>query len=303
MRRSTQIVLLAVLALLVTSLVVAAVLVSVHGSSGASPVATTSIAVSSSTFTPPRGAVVLAREAGDRAVALAVGRGRLRATVLAGSGEPDAGLPVSFRLGGRTVKASSCGNGCYTAPVSAARRVDVLLGSGAPVSFDLPAHPRPADAIVRRASRAWRNLSSLVYVESLRSSPKVGLVSTWRMQAPDRMSFKIRDGASAVVVGNRRWDRAKSGAKWVESETPTLHLPTPTWGNPTVNAHVLGTATVAGRPVWVVSFVNPSVPAWFTAWIDRSNYRTLRLRMTAASHFMFHRYLEFDRPLGIKPPK
>jgi hypothetical protein len=291
-----------VLALLVASLVVAAVLVSVHGSSGASPVATTSIAVSRSTFTPPHGAVVLAREAGNRAVALAVGRGRLTATVLAGSGEPDTGLPVSFRLGGRTVTASSCGNGCYTAAAPAARRVDVLLGSGAPVSFDVPVQPRPAEAIVRRASRVWRNLSSLVYVESLRSSPKVGLVSTWRMQAPDRMSFTIRNGASAVVVGNRRWDRPKPSAKWVESETPTLHLPVPTWGNPTVNAHVLGTATVAGRPVWVVSFVNPSVPAWFTAWIDRTNYRTLRLRMTAASHFMFHRYVEFDRPLKIVPP-
>jgi hypothetical protein len=302
MRRSTQVVLLAVLALLVASLVVAAVLVSVRGSGSASPVVTNSIPVSGS-FTPPKGAVVLAQESGSRAVALAVGRGRLTATVLAGSGEPDSGLDVSFRLGGRTVKASSCGDGCYRATAPAAPRVDVLLGSGAPVSFDIPAHPRPADAIVRRASRVWQNLSSLVYVESLRSSPGVGLVSTWRMQAPDRMSFAIRGGASAVVVGDRRWDRTKEGGKWVESEAPTLHLPTPTWGNPTVNAHVVGRATVGGRPVWVVSFVNPSVPAWFTAWIDRANYRTLRLRMTAASHFMFHRYLEFDRPLGIKPPR
>jgi hypothetical protein len=70
-----------------------------------------------------------------------------------------------------------------------------------------------------------------------------------------------------------------------------------------VNAHVLSQTSVAGRPVWVVSFVNPSVPAWFTAWIDRSNYRTLRLRMTAASHFMYHRYLRFDERLGIKPPR
>jgi len=302
MRRSTQIVLLAVLALLVASLVVAAVVVSVQGSGSASPVVTSSIPVSGS-FTPPRGAVVLAREAGSRAVALAVHRGRLTATVLAASGEPESGLPVSFRLGGRTVRASPCGNGCYTAAAPAAPRVDVLLGDGAPVSFDVPAHPRPGDAIVRRASRVWRHLSSLAYVESLRSSPTAGLVSTWRMQAPDRMSFTIRNGASAVVVGDRRWDQRKPNGKWVESETPTLHLPTPTWGNPTVNAHVLGTATVAGRPVWVVSFVNPSVPAWFTAWIDRSNYRTLRMRMTAASHFMFHRYLEFDRPLGIKPPR
>ena len=79
-------------------------------------------------------------------------------------------------------------------------------------------------------------------------------------------------------------------------------MPQPTWGNLTANAHVLGTARVNGHPVWVVSFVNPSVPAWFTAWIDQKSYRTLRLRMTAASHFMFHRYVEFDKPLKIVPP-
>jgi hypothetical protein len=302
MRRSTQIVLLGVLALLVASIVVGAVLVSVHGSGSASPVVTNVISASGS-FTPPRGAVVVARESGSRAVALAVGHGRLTATVLAGSGEPDTGLPVLFRVGGRTVKASSCGDGCYTAAAPAAQRVDVLLGSGAPVSFDVPAHSRPADAIVRRASRVFRGLRSLVYTESLRSSPKVGLLTTWKMQAPDQVSYKISNGASAVVIGNRRWDRSKPSAKWVESEqAPKLQVPAPTWGNLAVNAHVLGTATIAGRAVWVVSFVNPSVPAWFTAWIDRGNYRTLRLRMTAASHFMFHRYVAFDRKLAITPP-
>jgi len=51
-----------------------------------------------------------------------------------------------------------------------------------------------------------------------------------------------------------------------------------------------------------VSFVNPSTPAWFTVAIDRATYRPLRLRMTAAAHFMTHRYLEFNRPLAIEPP-
>jgi len=48
--------------------------------------------------------------------------------------------------------------------------------------------------------------------------------------------------------------------------------------------------------------VNPSTPAWFTVAIDRATYRPLRLRMTAAAHFMTHRYLEFNRPLTIEPP-
>jgi hypothetical protein len=80
-------------------------------------------------------------------------------------------------------------------------------------------------------------------------------------------------------------------------------VPQPTWGDVAIDAHVIGTARVAGRPVWVVSFVNPTTPAWFTAWIDRRSYRTLQLRMTASAHFMFHRYESFDRPLRIRPPK
>jgi hypothetical protein len=65
---------------------------------------------------------------------------------------------------------------------------------------------------------------------------------------------------------------------------------------------VLGSATVNGRPVWIVSFVTPSVPAWFTAWIDKSDYRTLQLKMTAPAHFMFHRYTQFNGPVTIVPP-
>ena len=75
------------------------------------------------------------------------------------------------------------------------------------------------------------------------------------------------------------------------------------WGSLATNAYVLREGRVDGRPVWVVSFANPNTPAWFTAWVDRSTYRPLRLHMTAAAHFMTHRYLEFDRPLAIRPPR
>jgi hypothetical protein len=290
-------------ALVVVSGVAAALVLAGCGSGIASPVVTTGLKVSGS-YQPPPGAVVLAGESGSRAVALAAGRGLLRATVLAGSGDPASGLPVSFRTGGRVVKARPCGNGCYTAASAPSSTVQVSLGSGPPVTFRLPARARPADAIVKRATRVFRSLRSLVYVESLRSKPTGGLLTTWSMQAPDRVTYRIKDGASAVVIGNRRWDRPNSSAAWTKSpQVPKLSVPEPTWGSLAENAHVLGTARVGGRPVWIVSFVNPSIPAWFTAWIDQKSYRTLRMRMTAASHFMFHRYVEFDKPLRIAPPK
>jgi hypothetical protein len=257
---------------------------------------------------PPRGAVVLAGEAGDRAVALAVGRGRrprLTATVLAGTGGGDSGLRVSFRLGGETVRAMPCGDGCYAAlaPAGAStRRVDVLLPKRE-VAFRLPASVSPGAAIVGRASRVFRGLRSLVYVETLRSGPTGGITTTWRLAAPNRVEYQIHGGASAIVVGTRRWDRGDPSARWTQSQQlPALRVPEPSWGSVTTNAYLLGTGRVRGHRVWIVSFANPTVPAWFTAWIDRGSYRTLQLRMTAAAHFMFHRYLEFDRPLRIAPP-
>jgi hypothetical protein len=247
---------------------------------------------------------VFAAESGSRAVALAVTPGRVTATVLAPSGSPQRGLSLSFRSDGRDARAHPCGAGCYTAALRAAGQVEVRPGGSPPVTFSVPASARPAAKIVARATRVLRRLRSLVYVESLRSSPKVGLLTTWKMVAPDRLSYRIRGGAGAVVIGTRRWDQPRPGAAWTRSQqAPVLRLPQPAWGDRADNAHVLGTGRVDGHAVWIVSFVNPTIPAWFTTWIDQKSYRTLRLRMTAASHFMFHRYLEFDRSVKIAPPK
>jgi hypothetical protein len=171
------------------------------------------------------------------------------------------------------------------------------------VVFRIPASTPPAAAIVARAARATRALRSLVYTESLRSGPTGGLLTTWRLKAPNEMEYTIRGGADAVVLGERRWDRDKPGAPWRRSEqVPALTVPQPAWGSVATNAHLLGTTTLNGRPVWIVSFANPSTPAWFTAWIDRKTSLPLQLRMTAAAHFMFHRYLAFNQPLRIRPP-
>jgi hypothetical protein len=252
---------------------------------------------------PPRGALVLAGESGERAVALAVRPGRLNATVLASDGTALSGLKLSFRVGSRVVRARPCGHGCYGAPASRARRVEVLPSGSRPVVFRVPSSARPAAAIVAHAARVTRSLRTLVYIESLHSGPKGGLITTWRMKAPDEVEYSIRGGAAAVVLGERRWDRDKPGSPWHRSQQlPALRVPQPAWGSTATNAYVLSEARVDGHPVWVVSFANPTAPAWFTAWIDRKSYRTLRLRMTAAAHFMFHRYVEFDRPLRIVAP-
>ncbi len=294
-------------AILVAGLVVGAVALTLLDSGNGSLVQAPTVKPAAVAPPPPAGALVLAQEAGSRAVALAVGQGarpRLTATVLGSSGDPASGLALSFRVGAVPLTARSCGPGCYeaSAPRSAIRRVQVVLPDGG-VTFRIPAAPQPAAAIVARAARVFRGLRTLVYVESLRSSPTPGLLTTWRLKAPNEVTYNIRRGASAVIIGRTRWDRDSPGAPWRRSQQiPALDVPQPTWGDVATNAHVLGTGLVDGRPVWIVSFANPTTPAWFTASIDRRTYRTLRLRMTAAAHFMRHRYLAFDRPVTIRPP-
>jgi hypothetical protein len=253
---------------------------------------------------PPRSALVLGGESGSRAVALAVTPRKLTATVLSPEGGPLSGLDVSFAGGGRVLTARKCGPGCYWARMPRAARIEVRPSGSRPVAFHVPARTPPADRIIARAAQATRALKSLVYVESLRSSPKAGLVTTWTLKAPDEVEYRIRDGASAIVLGERRWDRDRPGAPWRRSQQlPALRVPQPAWGSRATNAHVLGTARLNGRAVWVVSFANPTTPAWFTAWIDQSTYRPLRLHMTAAAHFMTHDYVAFNRALRIAPPR
>jgi hypothetical protein len=253
---------------------------------------------------PPRGALVLAGESGSRAVALAVGKGKLTATVLSPEGGPQSRLKVVFLTGSRTIPAKPCGPGCYSAAAPAPRHVVVHVNGSPPVAFSLPARPRPAAAIVARAAKATRALHSLVYTEALRSGPTGGLLTTWSLKAPNEVEYRIKGGADAIVLGTKRWDRNNARAPWRRSEQlPALQVPQPAWGSVATNAHVLGQGALGGKPVWIVSFANPTTPAWFTAWIDKRTSLPLQLRMTAAAHFMFHRYLAFDQPLTISPPK
>ena len=69
------------------------------------------------------------------------------------------------------------------------------------------------------------------------------------------------------------------------------------------DAHVIGTARVEGRTAWLVSFYDAHIPAFFTIAVDKKNLHTLDLRLTAAAHFMHHRYTGFNKPLTIAPPR
>ncbi len=246
---------------------------------------------------PPRNALVQAQEDGKLAVALAAqpapGRHlRLTATVIAPTGNGASALPVTIE----GLHATACGSGCYRA-IAPRRGVARVSVSGKPVVYDIPASWPSAEQMLRRATATFRRLRSVAYVERLSSGPGVHLLSHFRLEAPNRLSYAVRGSGDGIVIGTRRWDRS-AGGPWRESATGVLTQPTPIWGLHPQDVRLLGET----KRFAVVSFIDRSLPAWFTVRFDRRTLHPISLTMTAAAHFMSHRYTAFNTVPPIRPP-
>ncbi|HEY2542952.1 MAG TPA: hypothetical protein VGH92_07835 [Gaiellaceae bacterium] len=239
---------------------------------------------------PPPGAIVFAREDGANALALAVTQSSVQVSVVGPQGKGVSGLAVSVN----GTRAVACGAGCYRV-AGHARSVDVRVGA-ARWHVVVPA-ARDASALVARATRVWRSLQSLAFFDRLGSDATHVVVSHWVAVAPDRLSYDIRGGYRAVIVGGKRWDRAPGG-NWVESaQTAPVKQPAPVWQSAT-DANIVGETGATVR----ITFFDPRTPAWFEILVDARTLRTLDLRMTTTAHFMHERYSSFDAPLTVRPP-
>jgi copper transport protein len=258
---------------------------------------------------PPAGSVTFARESGRLAVALAVRPARplrLVATIIGPSGRGVDGLDVELRAAnaGRRATASArpCGHGCYAASlrVSQPRVFKVEIGRTRTVAFPVTgAWPPPSGTtFLRRATSAFRGLRSAVYQEHLASRPGNAIDTTWTVRAPNRLAYQIRGGAGGIVIGGTRWDRPAPGANWRRSETTPLEQPFPPWGTRGVDARLLRET----RSSVTLSWLDPGVPAWYIGTFDRTTALPRELRMTAAAHFMRHRYVGYNRLIEIEPP-
>jgi hypothetical protein len=168
----------------------------------------------------------------------------------------------------------------------------------------LPRNPEPqrAAALVHRTAAAFRALRSVIVDEVLSSGPPYApLVTQFDYVAPDRLSYRIAGAGEAVVIGTHRWDRKNANSPWERSTQEPTDVPALDWRT-VRDASVLGAGTRDGRPVDIVSFYDPTIPAWFEAELDQTTELPLWLRMTAAAHFMTHSYGGFNAPITILPP-
>ena len=276
-------------------------------------------------FTPsvlggqPPGAVVLAQEAGELAVALAIkpeeqGLSAV-VTVLDQNGSGASGLrpTVSIQTADRTTVTAAAAAGAlgtYQAtlptrgrPVIATVRLGDPRASTRPLSFTLPVvwPPKPAGSLMREIDRAYAALRTLVTHERLASGLADPVTTVYRAVAPHALSTESSDGRQAIVLGNRRWDNVGGG--WRESsQAPPLNAIAPYWSGVIQDPVLIGAGRLRGRPVWTISFAAPQLPAFFQIEVDRKTSRVLDLRMTASAHFMHHSYGPFNTPLAIRPP-
>jgi hypothetical protein len=235
---------------------------------------------------PPRGAVVDARELGTLAVALARIPGVAMVTLLSPDGTGVDGRVVS--VGGAT--ATPCGSGCYRAPAATAGPLVVRV-DGRALRVAVPERAPDAAALLRRITAAYRRSRTIVFDETLASTPTNAQTTRFTVVAPHSLAYVTRDGPAARVIGTRRWDRAGPKAPWLESAQTMIDVTQPYWQSPT-NAHLVAPN--------VVTFLDRRIPAWFR--ITLTGGRLREMHMTAAAHFMTDRYRAFGADVGVSPP-
>ena len=227
--------------------------------------------------------------------------GPLEFTALRGETPVPAG-ELRVELNGRVEQAKPCGQGCLrlSAPVLDGRSAFLTVRHGTEdVSFDLPSFlpPNGNDAF-DKARRTMSALRSFRFTERLSSGLGTTVNSTVDVQAPDRMRLRTA-GFSSVIVGKNRWDR-RAGAQWERSPFPGLDVRDLLMWHQAKNPRVV--RLFGNGDAELVAFGLKPVPGWFRLEV-RPSGRVTEAEMTAASHFMLHRYEDYNQSPPVEPPR
>lgn len=160
-----------------------------------------------------------------------------------------------------------------------------------------------------RLIAAMSELGSARVDEELRNSLEEPVIaSEYRFVAPDRMRWDVAGGSSRVATGATGYLRPDDDAPWNRYPWPGegFRWPGSFYRSFFTDVRAVRTvdpdAQVDGRPATELTFVQPTYPAWYRAWIDPTTSRLLRLEMRASRHVMDQVYGPYDVPLDIPAP-
>jgi hypothetical protein len=213
---------------------------------------------------------------------------------------PVATAELRIEIDGRSVEAKPCGRGCSrvetTVLAGSPARFSVRAGASS-VSFALPARLPPAgDEVFARAERTMERLHSFRFTERLSSGGKAVLTKL-DVQAPNRLRLRTSTGFRSVIIGRTRWDNAEG--HWERVPYPGLDVAGLLMWSRARHPRIVGRRP--GGVQELAAFGLQPVPAWFRLAVSPSG-RVLDAEMTAASHFMVHRYSDFNGDVSITPP-
>ena len=246
--------------------------------------------------------LALAKHSGTVLVGLAArSGGPVEVAVLRGE-TPVAGAALELQIDGETVEAEACGRGCSRIRAAvldgSTRRLTVRAGPST-LSFDLPGRLPPSGAgLFGRAQKTMAGLHSFRFNERLTSGVGGGVASDYEVQAPNRLRFRTLGGFRSVIIGRTRWDY--HDGRWERGPYPGLKVAQALIWYRAKHARI-----VARRPNGVsevTAFGLEPVPAWFRLAVEPTG-RVVEAEMIAASHFMVHRYSDFNGRFTIKAPK
>jgi hypothetical protein len=289
--------------LIVTAAVAGALLA--HGSTDSEPEAqapTTSTAERG--FSLPLalspGTLALADHEGNLLVGIAARPGGSVEVAALRAETPVATAELRIEIDEQSVEAKPCGRGCsrVEAPVldGSPARLSVRAGASS-VTFALPARLPPAgDEVFARAQGTMERLHTFRFTERLSSGGKA-VFTKLDVQAPNRLRLRTSNGFRSVIIGRNRWDNAEG--QWERVPFPGLDVAGLLMWSRAKHPRIVGRRP--GGVQELAAFGLLPVPAWFRLAVSPSG-RVLDAEMIAASHFMVHRYSDFNGDVSITPP-
>ena len=206
-----------------------------------------------------------------------------------------------------------CGEGCrrFRAPATGSSLRVGLLDRGSRYVAELPTRwdatgNRRARRLLADAEAAMRRVRSVRQIEEVTSGPGSFARTTYRLQAPDRMTFRTDRGVQTVVIGRRQWYRTRPGPYTVSEYGAGLPFLTRSWFRWSVfgrSVRLLGVEGSGARRRAELALFDEATPAWIRLTVDLATQRVIDEESWSKSHTTRSRYRTFDRTPPIATPE